>query len=277
MLDRLGPLPADFVFVEGQRGALACRGSDREALLRAGSPPTAGGRAHPRRGGRAEALGRLVVDGTDVVTVHHGVPAGDPGRVSRIPSPLRAAPLERLRGSGSDARIAARAVRAAGAASAVLVIERRQNDRRRSTDRDVRAGRPRRALCAARGGLGRSSGPPPGRVPPRGSPAGQPPRDRAGTRGAVCSTARASPAGAAPGDLASNLGGSGAMSAAANSATARCASGDRALFLESYGVPAGQRGPRLTDRPGRRSRRHRHRLGWWLESRRPRRGRAGPR
>ena len=79
MLDRLGPLPADFVFVEGRRGALACRGSDRDALLRAGFSPD--GRRDEERipdaeeSGR-EPLGRLVVDGTDALVRRftHGGP-----------------------------------------------------------------------------------------------------------------------------------------------------------------------------------------------------------
>ena len=287
MLDRLGPLPADFVFVEGRRGALACRGSDRDALLRAGFSPD--GRRDEERipdaeeSGR-EPLGRLVVDGTDALVrrfTHGGLARAITGRRFKDPArPFEELRLsERLRGLGirTPRVIAARAVRAAGPGFELsLVIERVDGtiDVGRLMG-DVRAGRaPKGALrrAVADSGLLVGSLHRAGFLHADLQPANLL-VTRAGTRGAIVldlDRSRFAAQGPLPGDL-----------ALANLARlwrhvrrreqrygAVLTSGDRALFLESYGVARGgsadlaSRIDRAADRGGLA-----HRLGWWLESR----------
>lgn len=135
MLDRLGPLPADFVLVEGRRGALACRAADRDELLAAGF--TADGRRSDERlpdaeeSGR-EPLGRLRIGATDALVrrfTHGGLARAVTGRRFSDPSrPFEELRLsERLRAEGvpTPRVIAARAVRAAAPGfELTLVVER---------------------------------------------------------------------------------------------------------------------------------------------------------
>ena len=287
MLDRLGPLPADFVFVEGERGALACRGSDREALLRAGFTPD--GRRDDERLADAEEsgrepLGRLVVDGTEALVrrfTHGGLARAVTGRRFKDPArPFEELRLsERLRALGirTPRVIAARAVRAAGPGFELsLVIERLDGtiDIGRLMG-DVRAGRTpkgalRRAVADAGALVGSLHGA--GFLHADLQPANLLVA-RAGARGATAldlDRSRFASQGPLPADL-----------AVANIARlwrhvrrreqrygAVLTSGDRALFLASYGAARGDitglaaRIDRGADRAGLA-----HRLGWWLESR----------
>ncbi|MEE2941040.1 MAG: lipopolysaccharide kinase InaA family protein [Planctomycetota bacterium] len=287
MLERLGPLPADFVFVEGQRGALACRGSDREALRRAGFTPD--GRRDEERLADAEesgreALGRLVVGGTEALVrrfTHGGLARAVTGR--RFKDPAR--PFEELRlseqlralGVPTPRVIAARAVRAAGPGFELsLVIERVHGtiDIGRLMG-DVRAGRApksalRRAVVDAGALVGRRHG------------AGflhadlQPANllvERSGARGAIVldlDRSRFTSQGPLPDELVVvNLARLWRHVRRREQRYGEVLTpGDRALFLASYGVARGDvedlaaRIDLAADRAGIA-----HRLGWWLESR----------